>query len=128
MKILKLWVVTSCTAADRNVQPSSSGQKIEKESFTKMYIASYQIMWCYTVNSNETHTKSTAKSKITPDNHTPPHPPNEKTKFTKFCANKGQESFTVHETKSSNPPILYFHVSHTNRASSISIWISLFLP
>jgi hypothetical protein len=55
MKILKLWVVTSYTVADRNMLLSSSGQKIEMESSTKIFILAYQIMWCHTVNSDETH-------------------------------------------------------------------------
>ena len=54
MEILKLWVATSHTVADTNMQPSSSGQKMEMENSTKMFITIYQIMWCYIVNSYET--------------------------------------------------------------------------
>ena len=54
MKILKLWVVTSCTVEDRNMWPLSSGQKIEMESYIKIFIPTYQIMWCHIVNSYET--------------------------------------------------------------------------
>jgi len=54
MEILKLWVVTSCTVADRNMQPSSSRQKMEMENSTKMFVTIYKIMWCHIVNSDET--------------------------------------------------------------------------
>jgi hypothetical protein len=54
MKILKLWVVTSCTVTDRNMLPSSAGQKMEMEIYTKIFIPTYQIMWYHIVNSDET--------------------------------------------------------------------------
>jgi hypothetical protein len=62
MKILKLWVVTSCTVAERNMLPSSSGKKNGMESFTKMFIPTYQIMWCHIVNSDETHIQRVLRS------------------------------------------------------------------
>jgi hypothetical protein len=47
---------------------SSSGQKIEMESSTKMFIPIYQIMWHYTVNSDETVIQRVLPSpKVTPE-------------------------------------------------------------
>jgi hypothetical protein len=42
------------------------------DDFTKMFIATYQIIWCYIVNFNETYPKSNAKSK---SNSWQPQPP-----------------------------------------------------
>jgi hypothetical protein len=128
MKILKLWTVTSCTVADRNMLPSSSGQKMEMESYTKIFIPTYQIMWCHIVNSDETFIQRVLScSKVTLDTtSTPSSPPQkkkkrEKEKVYQILCRKRHESFTVHEMKYSVPPILYFHVSQTKCASPISI-------
>jgi len=100
MKILKLWVVTSCTVADRNMLPSSSEQKLE--SYTKIFIPTYQIMWYHIVNSDETiiqrvlpspkvalDTTSTPNPPPPPRHHCPKKRSKRERKFTKFCAKRG---------------------------------------
>ena len=59
---------------------SSSGQKTGMEISTKMFIPTYQIMWCHIVNYDGTHIQrlTTAKSKSsswhTASNTSPPSP------------------------------------------------------
>jgi len=71
----------------------SSGQKMEMECSTKIFITIYKIMWCHIVNSNETHTQRILPSpKIAPDiNPLRPAPQkkrNRENKLTKFCAER----------------------------------------
>jgi len=105
MKILKLWVVTSCTVADRNMLPSSSEQKME--SYTKIFIPTYQIMWYHIVNSDETIIQRVLPSpKVALDTTSTPAPPptpkknlKKREKVHKILCRKRHESFTEHETK-----------------------------
>ena len=102
---------------------SSLGQMNEMALFTKMFIPIYQIIWCYIVNSNETAIQRVLPSpKVALDNRTHPQPnppPQEKDRkqSSPILSSKRQESLTVHKTKCSVLPILYFHVSHTKGAS-----------
>ena len=65
---------------------SSSGHKTEMESSTKIFIPTYQIMWCYIVNSDETVTQGVLSCPtVAFENHPPPPPKkSQKTNFTKF--------------------------------------------
>jgi hypothetical protein len=55
---------------------SLSGQKIEMENSTKMFIPTYQTMWYHIVNSDETHIQRVLPSpKVALDKRTPRPPP-----------------------------------------------------
>ena len=89
---------------------------MQMESYTKMFITIYKIMWCHIVNSNETHTQRVLPSpKKDPDNNTHhPTPPKERVmekNIHQILCRKKEESFTVCKPKFATYPILYFHVS-----------------
>jgi hypothetical protein len=116
MKILKSWVVTSYTVADMYMWPYLQGRRwvtwqIPMKQSSKEYCQVQKFLLTTPSSSKRERERERWGERGEKER--------ERGSVHQILCKKGNDSFTVHETKHSIPPLLYFNVSQTKGAFPI---------